>query len=45
MIFTVQKTGNSVLWLVISNNLEGKQFIVFVYEIGDKIRVAFETRS
>lgn len=45
MIFTMQKTVKSVLWLMISNNLEGKKFIVFVNENCDKIAVAFETGS
>jgi len=39
------KTDNSVLWLMISNNLEEKKFIVFVNENCDKITVAFETGS
>jgi hypothetical protein len=45
MIFTMQKTDNSVLCLMISNNLKGKKFIVFVNGDCDKITVAFETRS
>jgi len=45
MIFTMQKTDNSFLWLMINNNLEGKKFIVFVNENCDKITVAFEKGS
>jgi hypothetical protein len=41
----MHKTDNSVLWLMISNNLEGKKFIVFVNENCDKITVALETGS
>ena len=36
VIFTMQKTDNSVLWLMITNSLEGKKFIVFVNENCEK---------
>jgi hypothetical protein len=45
MIFTMQKTDNNVLWLIITNNLEGKKFIVSVNHNCDKITVAFEKGS